>query len=131
MQRPDPSDVPDYCYEAQVTNIVDGDTFDVRIDLGFETYITERIRTKDIDAREIHFVSHDSEEYERGMLHTRFVEDWVEKSRGEYEWPFILYSAEFGRGAYGRVIGDIYSKELTEWKAIALYENFDDVDRFE
>lgn len=121
---------PDYQYDAQVENVVDGDTVDVRIDLGFETYIIERLRIRGIDTREIHFVFSDSEEYERGMVHKEYTEAFVNDT-GEYEWPFVLWSEEFDRGTYGRVIGDIYSRQREEWLAPALLEEFDDVETYD
>ena len=39
-------------YKATITNIVDGDTFDMDIDLGFNIHIHERVRLLDIDTPE-------------------------------------------------------------------------------
>ncbi len=41
-----------YTYKAVVTNVVDGDTVDVRIDLGFRMYSVQRIRLAGIDTPE-------------------------------------------------------------------------------
>lgn len=38
----------------QVTNVVDGDTIDVDIDLGFDVTISQRVRLAGIDTPEIH-----------------------------------------------------------------------------
>lgn len=40
-------------YRAKVLNVVDGDTIDVQIDLGFDTYRNERIRLAEVDTPEI------------------------------------------------------------------------------
>jgi len=131
----DPDSVPDYLYRAQVLHIVDGDTFDVRIDLGFETYIVERVRTRDIDTREIHFVPAESEEFKRGTAHTDTFASWVQEAENELgdttEWPFYVYSKEYNGGAYGRVIGDIWSRYHEEWASRYLYNKFDDVCLYE
>jgi len=123
----------DYQYNAQVTNVVDGDTFDVIIDLGFEIQTIERIRTRDIDTAEIHFIPTDSEEYKRGVRQTEAFEKWVNESEKGYdgEWPFYFYSFEYRRGAYGRVIGDIWSKAKDEWASRYLYENYEHVELYE
>jgi micrococcal nuclease len=39
-------------YRALITNVVDGDTFDMDIDLGFNIHIHERVRLLDIDTPE-------------------------------------------------------------------------------
>lgn len=39
-------------YKATITNVVDGDTFDMDIDLGFNIHIHERVRLLDIDTPE-------------------------------------------------------------------------------
>ena len=41
-----------YQYKALFTNVVDGDTFDMDIDLGFNIHIHERVRLLDIDTPE-------------------------------------------------------------------------------
>ena len=39
-------------YKAIITEVVDGDTFDMNIDLGFHIHIHERVRLLDIDTPE-------------------------------------------------------------------------------
>ena len=41
-----------YEYKAMITNVVDGDTFDMDIDLGFNIHIHERVRLLGIDTPE-------------------------------------------------------------------------------
>lgn len=41
-----------YQYKAKILNIVDGDTFDVDIDLGFHIHIHERVRLLNVDTPE-------------------------------------------------------------------------------
>lgn len=43
---------PTYLYFAIVTNVVDGDTIDCMVDLGFNTFIKERFRLYGIDTPE-------------------------------------------------------------------------------
>lgn len=41
-----------FTYKAVVLNVVDGDTIDVRVDLGFRIFTTQRIRLSRIDTPE-------------------------------------------------------------------------------
>lgn len=43
-----------YSYNAKIINIVDGDTVDAEIDVGFKIKITHRLRLIDIDTEEMH-----------------------------------------------------------------------------
>lgn len=43
----------EYIYNALVLNVVDGDTIDVSIDLGFSVYVHERLRLFGIDTPEL------------------------------------------------------------------------------
>lgn len=42
-----------YEYKAQLHNVVDGDTVDLKVDLGFKTFIIERFRLLGFDAPEM------------------------------------------------------------------------------
>lgn len=92
-------------YRAGVERVVDGDTLDLRIDLGFGVILTgdeARIRLLEIDTAEISGVSKDSEEYQTGQRHKAFVEEWVAQA-GDQEWPiFIETRKDDERGKYGR-----------------------------
>lgn len=41
-----------YIYKAKCTNVIDGDTIDVRIDYGFNTYADKRLRLLNVDTPE-------------------------------------------------------------------------------
>ena len=43
-----------YFYEAKVINVVDGDTIDCKVDLGFYTYVEMRFRLNGVDTAELH-----------------------------------------------------------------------------
>lgn len=122
-----------YFFKAGIVEITDGDTVDAEIDLGFNTFVREGVRLKDIDTREIHFVSQDSEEYDRGIVHKEYVERWMKEAyaNSDSNMPFVLYSHEYDRGAYGRVLGDFYSPYHDEWLAVSLFNEFDDVELYE
>lgn len=43
----------DYIYNGKIINIVDGDTLDIMIDLGFNVYVKERFRLARINTPEL------------------------------------------------------------------------------
>lgn len=92
-------------YRADVERVVDGDTLDLVIDLGFGVRLTgdeARVRLRDVDTAEIYGTRIGSEEYDTGQSHKAFVEDWVGHA-GDLEWPFFLEtSKDDERGKYGR-----------------------------
>ena len=47
------SDRPNFSYKATVLRVVDGDTVDAEIDLGFRMKTTQRLRLKGIDTPEL------------------------------------------------------------------------------
>lgn len=119
------TDESKYIYDCSVTEIVDGDTLDVVIDLGFEIRHTARIRLKGIDTAEIYGVPKESDEYQTGMKHKSVVDSFVERGQSNsLDSPFQLYSHEYERGKYGRVIGDIYSTNTDLWLGEKLRHEF-------
>jgi len=90
-----------YCYKInRVIKVVDGDTIDVEIDLGFNILTKKRIRLNAINAPESR--TRDLVEKKRGLA----AKDRLKELCGEGE--LILKSC--GIGKYGRVLGEIYTK---------------------
>mgnify|MGYP002624652677 CR=1 FL=1 len=58
-----------YQYNAKITNVVDGDTFDMDIDLGFYTHIHVRTRLLEVDTPE----KRGSKEKELGLIVTEYA----------------------------------------------------------
>lgn len=65
-------------YKAKVTRVVDGDTIDAEVDLGFNVFIKERFRLLGIDAPETR--TKDLIEKARGLKTKAFVEDIINSS---------------------------------------------------
>ena len=57
-----------YNYRAKCTNVIDGDTIDADVDLGFDVWIKTRFRLLGIDTPETYGVKKESAEYAAGML---------------------------------------------------------------
>lgn len=88
-----------YEYHCIIKRVVDGDTVDVDIDLGFDMWIkNQRIRIQDIDAPEIR--TRDLEEKAEGYKSMEFVQSLLPVGSKQ-----TLISKEYNRGKYGRVIG--------------------------
>lgn len=72
-----------YEYKASLDRVVDGDTIDVIVDLGFYTRIKERLRLAGIDAPEVYGVKRDSKEYQKGVEAKDFVEKRLQENNNE------------------------------------------------
>jgi micrococcal nuclease len=97
-----------YEYNAKLDRIIDGDTVDALIDLGFDIWIKKRIRLYGIDAPETR--TRDLEEKSLGFAAKERLEELLEASGG----LFVLSSA--GVGKYGRCLGTIFidNKNINE-----------------
>lgn len=97
-------------YRADVERVVDGDTLDLRIDLGFGVILTgdeARVRLREVDTAEIYGTAEGSVEHEAGERHKQFVEDWV-AAAGDDDWPFLLRTTKDDeRGKYGRWLANL------------------------
>ena len=62
---------PTYDYEATIVNVVDGDTIDVLVDLGFYLRLDRRVRVWGMNSREVH--STDAAEKALGLADKDFA----------------------------------------------------------
>ena len=106
-----------YEYNCKVVKIVDGDTVDVDIDLGFGVQLTdERVRIMGIDAPE----SRTSDEVEKvfgkaakARLESLMGESCVLKTQ-------INKAGEDMKGKFGRILGDfsVYDADKDAWRSV-------------
>ena len=100
------------CYNFRVTKInrvVDGDTIDVTIDLGFDLYKKERVRVAGIDTPEKR--TRDLEEKALGIDATNWLKGTLEDTiKGDNELT-IRTELKGGMGKYGRLLGWLYVGE--------------------
>ena len=90
-------------YSAKLVRVVDGDTCDAMIDLGFDTWVKKRIRFYGVDTWESR--TRNKEEKVKGLAAKAYVKDLLENSDGG---KFVLKS--YGVGKYGRVLGELFVK---------------------
>ena len=97
------------CYNFRVTEInrvVDGDTIDVTIDLGFDLYKKERVRIAGVDTPEKR--TRDLDEKALGLDATNWMKEKLEDAiNGESELT-IRTELKGGMGKYGRLLGWLY-----------------------
>jgi len=92
-----------YEYNAKLDRVIDGDTVDAMIDLGFNTWVHKRIRIEGIDAPETR--TRDLDEKAQGFATKERLEGLLEAANG----MFVLQS--HGVGKYGRCLGTIFIEE--------------------
>ena len=100
------------CYnfrETEINRVVDGDTIDVTIDLGFDLYKKERVRVAGIDTPEKR--TRDLEEKALGIDATNWLKGTLEDTiKGDNELT-IRTELKGGMGKYGRLLGWLYVGE--------------------
>ena len=96
-----------YIYRAKLDRVVDGDTVDALIDVGFNIWFKKRIRYKGIDTWESR--TRDLEEKKKGLAAKAYVKDLLENSD---DGKFTIIS--HGVGKYGRCLGELFVKGQEE-----------------
>jgi micrococcal nuclease len=95
-------------YNAKVIRVVDGDTVDALVDLGFSTFKKVRIRMMGINAPESR--TRDMEEKAKGLAAKIRLEELLEEEK------FILES--HGVGKFGRCIGTLHVDDVNVNKTL-------------
>ena len=95
-----------YIYRGKLERVVDGDTIDALIDVGFDIWNKKRIRYSGIDTWESR--TRNLEEKAKGLeAKARNKELLMEVSSK----PGYFRLKSFGVGKYGRVLGEIYIED--------------------
>ena len=96
-----------YIYKAKLERVVDGDTVDALIDLGFDTWVKKRIRYKGIDTWESR--TKDLDEKKLGLAAKDRNKELLESVSSK---PGYFRLKSHGVGKYGRVLGEIFIKDI-------------------
>tara|TARA_Y100000814_G_scaffold72219_1_gene44688 strand:- start:292 stop:762 length:471 start_codon:yes stop_codon:yes gene_type:complete len=102
------------CYNFRVVSIdkvVDGDTIDVTIDLGFDLYKKERVRVAGVDTPEKR--TRNLEEKALGLDATAWIKDHLEGAIDGDDDLIIRTELDGGVGKYGRLLGWLYIGDAT------------------
>ena len=95
-----------YEYQCKIVRVVDGDTVDVDIDLGFGMWMKkQRIRLYGIDTPESR--TRDLEEKKYGIMAKEIVKKYIPEGSTQ-----ILRTKKDKAGKYGRILGEFVVAEL-------------------
>ena len=97
------------CYNfrvVEINRVVDGDTIDVTIDLGFDLYKKERVRVAGVDTPEKR--TKDLEEKKLGIDATCWLQEKLEGAIEGSDDLVIRTELVGGVGKYGRLLGWLY-----------------------
>ena len=85
-------------YEGELIKVLDGDTIDAYIDLGFDLKVKKRIRYMGIDTWESR--TRDKDEKVKGLVAKARNKELLEQG--------VFKIKSFGTGKFGRVLGEIF-----------------------
>lgn len=94
-----------FWYGATVLDVVDGDTVDLMIDLGFKIHHKIRVRLYGVNTPESR--TKDLAEKEMGLKAKQFTKDWLTS----HKWVYVNTIPD-KNDKYGRILARIYSSEL-------------------
>ena len=90
----------------EINRVVDGDTIDVTIDLGFDLYKKERVRIAGVDTPEKR--TRDLDEKELGIDATNWMKEKLDGAISGDDDLIIRTELVGGMGKYGRLLGWLY-----------------------
>jgi micrococcal nuclease len=93
-----------FWYGAKVLNVIDGDTIDLMIDLGFNVHHKIRVRLFGVNTPESR--TKDLAEKAMGLKAKSFTKDWLDG----HSWVYVNTIPD-KNDKYGRVLAKIYSSE--------------------
>ena len=92
-----------YEYRATLARIIDGDTYDLEIDLGLRVQTRARVRLRGVDTPETYGVPAGSAEWTRGQAAKVFVRAWFER----HGPALIVRTFKDRTGKFGRWIVEL------------------------
>jgi micrococcal nuclease len=95
-----------YIYRAKLERVVDGDTIDALIDVGFDIWVKKRIRYMGLDTWESR--TRDLDEKAKGLAAKARNKELLEKVSSK---PGYFRLKSHGVGKYGRVLGEIFIED--------------------
>ena len=96
-----------YIYRGKLERVVDGDTIDALIDVGFDIWFKKRIRFKGIDTWESR--TRNLEEKALGLKAKARTKELLEKVSSK---SGLFRIKSYGMGKYGRVLADVYIQDV-------------------
>jgi len=93
-----------WIYNAEVKKVVDGDTFDIVIDLGFDTLKKGRVRLYGVNTPESR--TSNAEEKKMGLAAKEFTDQWLTKTNYKVKIETIIDKNE----KYGRILARVWNE---------------------
>ena len=101
---------------SSLEKVVDGDTIDVTLDLGFDVCTRQRVRLLGIDTPESR--TSDPEEKKFGLLSKKKLKEWclkaVESEKDDIEIELRCPERD-SRGKFGRILAEVWVSEDGQW----------------
>jgi micrococcal nuclease len=91
-----------YFYKGKIEKVVDGDTLDIVIDLGFDIHYKCRVRLYGVNTPESR--TKDLAEKEKGLATKKYVQDWAVSVSDVY-----IKTLKDATEKYGRILAVIYA----------------------
>ena len=90
-----------YEYKVKITRVLDGDTCDCDVDLGFGIFTKDRIRFMGIDTPESR--TRNKKEKALGLAAKARLKEILKENKGN----IILRTSKEGKGKFGRILGTL------------------------
>jgi len=101
-----------YDYNCELIRVVDGDTVDLNVNLGFDIWVKKRVRLYGIDAPESR--TRDLEEKKMGIAATLALKELLDDAINFHNGTIRLESKIYERDKFGRVLGVLHLDTSTE-----------------
>ena len=101
-----------YDYNCELIRVVDGDTVDLNVNLGFDIWVKKRVRLYGIDAPESR--TRDLEEKKMGIAATVALMELIDDAINFHNGTIRLESKIYERDKFGRVLGVLHLDTSTE-----------------
>ena len=105
---PMPKKPTTYEFRAQCLKIIDGDTVDLYVDLGFHEYRVDRFRIHGIDTAELN--SKDTVTKQKAVEAKNKVEEWLKPQMITQSWPLRIVTYK-DPDSFGRWLAEIFFKD--------------------
>ena len=97
-----------YEYRAEVIRVVDGDTVDIVLNLGFNVHHAVRVRLAGIDTPECR--TRDLDEKARGKLAKKFLKNWLGQEHEKKK--IVIKTFKKSKGKFGRALAEIWVNDV-------------------
>ena len=104
-------------YDISLIRIIDGDSYEIDIDLGFGIWLkNQHLRLNGVDTPESR--TSDLVEKKYGLLAKSFVENWCENRK-----LTLVIETNDDKDKFGRILGDL-KNENSEYLSLAIIQNY-------